>query len=89
MQPFAWPAALPKRCPAHLQRVRHYLHQRGLSETIVASLVDEGKYEREWGASFYGPRGVAVDAEGDVFVSDTGNNRIVRFSSEALSRAAL
>ena len=34
---------LPKRCPAHLQRVRHYLHQRGLSETIVASLVDGGK----------------------------------------------
>jgi tripartite motif-containing protein 71 len=40
----------------------------------------DGKYLREWAAGFYGPRGIGVDAQGRVYVVDTGNNRIVRFS---------
>jgi len=31
---------------------------------------------------FYGPRGVAVDRQGSVYVSDTGNKRIVVFDGE-------
>jgi DNA-binding beta-propeller fold protein YncE len=31
---------------------------------------------------FWGPRGVAVDSEGRVFVADTGNKRIVAFDSD-------
>ena len=31
---------------------------------------------------FYGPRGVAVDAQGNVFVADTGNKRVVVTDSE-------
>jgi uncharacterized protein (TIGR03663 family) len=31
---------------------------------------------------FYGPRGIAVDPEGNVLVSDTGNKRILKFTSE-------
>jgi uncharacterized protein (TIGR03663 family) len=32
--------------------------------------------------SFWGPRGIAVDAKGNVLVADTGNKRIVVFDSE-------
>ena len=31
---------------------------------------------------FYGPRGIAVDAEGNVYIADTGNKRIVVTDSE-------
>ena len=40
----------------------------------------DGKYQREWGGTFFGPRGIATDAKGAVFVADTGNGRVVRFS---------
>ncbi|HLO18001.1 MAG TPA: hypothetical protein VK206_24435, partial [Anaerolineales bacterium] len=33
-------------------------------------------------SSFWGPRGIAVDSQGHVFVADTGNKRIVVFDSE-------
>jgi hypothetical protein len=45
---------LPARCLANLQRVRHYLsQQRGLSETILASLINDGNLYAD-------PRGNAV-----------------------------
>jgi predicted membrane-bound mannosyltransferase/DNA-binding beta-propeller fold protein YncE len=34
------------------------------------------------GATLYGPRAVAVDAQGRVFVTDTGNKRVLVFSSD-------
>jgi predicted membrane-bound mannosyltransferase/DNA-binding beta-propeller fold protein YncE len=52
----------------------------------------DGAFLAMWGAKpgtatadevrFYGPRAIAVDAQGRVFVSDTGNKRIVIFSSD-------
>jgi len=54
----------------------------------------DGSFVRKWGSFgqvaaasggenvFYGPRGVAVDGQGRVFVSDTGNKRIVVSSSD-------
>ena len=36
----------------------------------------------ESASSFWGPRGVAVDANGNVLVADTGNKRIVVFDNE-------
>ncbi len=51
-----------------------------------------GKFIKTWGTfgqsgtgavdSFYGPRGIAVDSQGRVFVSDTGNKRIVVFDAD-------
>jgi uncharacterized protein (TIGR03663 family) len=38
--------------------------------------------DAESASSFWGPRGVAVDANGNVLVADTGNKRIVVFDSE-------
>jgi DNA-binding beta-propeller fold protein YncE len=32
---------------------------------------------------FWGPRDVAIDAEGNVWVADTGNGRILKFASDA------
>src|SRR5437773_1268870 len=43
-------------------------------------------YITQWGSygssngQFYAPGGVAIDAAGDVFVTDTGNNRIEKFT---------
>ena len=52
-----------------------------------------GKFLTTWGSNgdtqgiaqinptqFYGPRAVAIDAQGNVLVSDTGNKRILKFS---------
>ncbi len=54
----------------------------------------EGRFEVQWGTFgdtagalgdgfwLYGPRDVAVDGEGQVLVSDTGNKRVLRYSGE-------
>ena len=51
----------------------------------------EGKLAKVWGHAYYGqddplgiwgPRGIAVDALGRVYVSDTGNKRIVIFDAD-------
>jgi sugar lactone lactonase YvrE len=47
----------------------------------------DGTYKREFGGDFFGPRGIAVDAAGRVFVADTGNNRIVRFDAAGTKQA--
>ncbi|MDO8673004.1 MAG: TIGR03663 family protein [Dehalococcoidia bacterium] len=33
------------------------------------------------GGKFYGPRGIAVDTEGNIFVTDTGNHRVQKFNA--------
>ncbi len=53
-----------------------------------------GKFITMWGSNgdtrgvaqtmplqFYGPRAIATDAQGDVYVTDTGNKRVLKFSS--------
>jgi predicted membrane-bound mannosyltransferase/sugar lactone lactonase YvrE len=53
----------------------------------------DGEFVTEWGheefnpettdpTAFYGPRGIAVDREGHVYVADTGNKRVVVFSPD-------
>ena len=56
----------------------------------VQKFTSDGKFIKMWGYfgqaekpdAFWGPRGIVVDQKGDVFVSDTGNKRIVVFDSE-------
>jgi DNA-binding beta-propeller fold protein YncE len=61
----------------------------------VQKFTADGRFIRTWGqygqpilelpesASFlWGPRGIAVDARGQVFVADTGNKRIVVFDKD-------
>jgi len=52
----------------------------------------EGRFLRKWGVfattngelgdamSLFGPRGIAIDLDGNLLVADTGNKRIIRFS---------
>ena len=55
----------------------------------VQKFTPDGKFIKMWGyfgqgekpEAFWGPRGIVVDAKGDVFVADTGNKRIVVFDS--------
>ena len=60
----------------------------------VQKFTKDGKPVKMWGqygqpvtrypessSSFWGPRGIAVDLQGHVFVADTGNKRIVVFDS--------
>ena len=55
----------------------------------------EGRYVREWGTFgqtsatgdgdlLYGPRDVAIDGDGNVYISDTGNKRIVKYTSDGV-----
>jgi len=56
----------------------------------VEKFTSAGKFVTDWGIfgqgetpdSFYGPRGLAVDAEGRVYVTDTGNKRIAVFDAK-------
>jgi uncharacterized protein (TIGR03663 family) len=49
----------------------------------------EAKQPQELGNLLYGPRDVALDAEGNVYVSDTGNKRIVKYDAEGKMLAAV
>ncbi len=61
----------------------------------VQKFTSDGKPVKTWGqygqpviedpasaSSFWGPRGIAVDSRGQVFVADTGNKRIVIFDKD-------
>jgi uncharacterized protein (TIGR03663 family) len=60
----------------------------------VAVFDGEGTFLRRWGAfaqaaqaegaegQFWGPRDIAIDAQGDIYVTDTGNKRVQKFSPE-------
>lgn len=61
----------------------------------VQKFSEEGKPVKMWGqygqplpdipeskSSFWGPRGIAVDSQGHVFIADTGNKRIVVFDED-------
>jgi len=61
----------------------------------IQKFSDDGKPDKMWGqygqplpeipeskSSFWGPRGIAVDSQGRVFVADTGNKRIVVFDED-------
>jgi DNA-binding beta-propeller fold protein YncE len=61
----------------------------------VQKFSEKGKPVKMWGqygqpvadlpeskSSFWGPRGIAVDSQGHVFVADTGNKRIVVFDED-------
>ncbi len=54
----------------------------------------QGTYLREWGifgetaedisrdGAFYGPRGLALDADDNLYVSDTGNKRVLKYNAQ-------
>ena len=61
----------------------------------VQKFTKDGKPVKMWGqygqptpdipeskSSFWGPRGIAVNSKGEVFIADTGNKRIVVFDSD-------
>ncbi len=61
----------------------------------VEVFTDKGEFVREFGTfanaqsnpetdadKFWGPRGLATDAEGNVYVTDTGNKRVQKFTAD-------
>lgn len=42
----------------------------------------EGPQQTDSSLAFWGPRGIAVDAEGNVYVADTGNKRVMVFDPD-------
>jgi predicted membrane-bound mannosyltransferase/DNA-binding beta-propeller fold protein YncE len=59
----------------------------------VQEFTSDGEFVTEWGheewnpetddpTAFFGPRGIAVDALGNVYVADTGNKRVVVFDPD-------
>jgi DNA-binding beta-propeller fold protein YncE len=56
----------------------------------IQKFTADGTFVNMWGHSgtdgsadaFYGPRGLAVDAQGRLFVTDTGNKRVVVFDKD-------
>jgi sugar lactone lactonase YvrE len=51
-------------------------------------LTSDGSFLEQWRAGFFGPRGIAVAADGRVLVSDTGGSRIVVLDPEGKELAA-
>lgn len=61
----------------------------------------QGTYLREWGVfgetgedvsrdgAFYGPRGLALDADGNLYVTDTGNKRVLKYSPQGVLLGAV
>jgi len=61
----------------------------------------DGRFLRKWGSlsaatasegnplSMFGPRGIAIDTEGNLLVTDTGNCRILRFSRDGAPLAQI
>lgn len=47
----------------------------------VVNFAADGTVRRSWGAGTTKPAGIAVDAAGDVFVSDSGGNRVLKCSA--------
>jgi uncharacterized protein (TIGR03663 family) len=59
-----------------------FLGQWGDGMLVDADFAPGGRPNTPYG--FYGPRGVAVDGEGRVYVTDTGNERVLVYQVEAL-----
>jgi uncharacterized protein (TIGR03663 family) len=59
----------------------------------VQEFTSDGKFVRAWGSDpvgepqsgdgeFFGPRAIALDGDGNVYVTDTGNKRIEKFTAD-------
>jgi uncharacterized protein (TIGR03663 family) len=66
----------------------------------VQEFTTDGKFVRAWGSQpvgepqsgdgqFFGPRAIAIDGQGNVYVTDTGNKRIQKFTSDGTFVASI
>lgn len=66
----------------------------------VQEFTSAGKFIRAWGSDpagkpqsddgqFFGPRAIAIDGQGNVYVSDTGNKRIEKFTADGVFVASI
>jgi sugar lactone lactonase YvrE len=52
------------------------------SKHLVHKLGADGTFIAEWATGFYGPRRIAIGPDDSIYVVDSGNNRIVKFSPD-------
>jgi hypothetical protein len=66
-------------------RFREVVHATGVISTIAGNRIQDygGDNGPASAAELNGPWGVAVDAAGDLFIADTGNNRVREVASGA------
>lgn len=55
------------------------LTKDGIFVTMWGSFGDTGGMATGQEGLFYGPRDIAIDANGDLYVTDTGNKRVIKF----------
>lgn len=58
---------------------------------VIARYAPDGTFEVEFGAELglYGPRGLGIDAQGNLYVADTGSSRVLKLSPDGALVAVL
>jgi len=64
--------------------VSDYLNNTIQKFDINGNYLGNGKWSCFWHGQFRNPDGIVVDGSGNVYVADTGNNRVQKFDASEI-----